>query len=102
MLKEIIAPYFLETPRQRISDVLSSKFKLEQMRNPIELLTFQLTKFMIQACEQYPVLYENIGGIISTYFERVLKIFTIKQSGLLSLVGFINAFIQFPNSTEAY
>lgn len=100
MLKEIIAPYFLETPRQRISDVLSSKFKLEQMRNPIELLTFQLTKFMIQACEQYPVLYENIGGIISTYFERVLKIFTIKQSGLLSLVGFINAFIQFPNSTE--
>ncbi|CAI1595660.1 hypothetical protein SEUBUCD650_0L03510 [Saccharomyces eubayanus] len=100
MIKEIIEPYFLESPRQRISDVLSSRFKLKELRNPIELLTFQLTKFMIHACEKYPILYETISGIISVYFERVLEVFTVKQSGLLSLIGFINAFIRFPDSAE--
>ncbi|CCD24604.1 1-phosphatidylinositol 4-kinase STT4 NDAI_0D02900 [Naumovozyma dairenensis CBS 421] len=100
LLDNLISPYFLESSRQRISDVLYAKFKLDNLKNPNELLTFQLTKFLIAVSSKHPKLIDRCSKLIDGYLSAVKQLYSSKQSSLLSLLGFMNGFIQGKNSPE--
>lgn len=93
LLKDVISTYFLDSSRQRISETLDAKFRLEQLRNPNEILTFELTSFLITVCSNYPELTKDCSQLIDRYLILVSKLFDEKCSSIFSLIGFFNAFI---------
>lgn len=100
LLDDVIAKYFVESPRQRISDVLLARFRLNNMKNPNEILTFQLTKYLIAISCKFPDTTNKCLHIIGSYLEQVKNLYTTKPSSLFSLLGFINAFTQDNSSLE--
>ncbi|CCF58901.1 hypothetical protein KAFR_0F03050 [Kazachstania africana CBS 2517] len=93
LLYDVVSLYFLEAPRQRISDVLLAKFRIYDFKNPSAVLTFELTKFLITISNKFPELSVKCANLIEDYLLTVKKLFLSKQSSLFSLLGFIDAFI---------
>lgn len=93
LINDVISPYLLASPRQRMSEVLEAKFKLRLFRQPNELLTLQLTRFLAIACSKYPVLMKKCSTLIDAYLKTVSELFNQKCTSLFSLIGFMNAFI---------
>ena len=56
ILSTAIKSYFLDSPVQRISDVLYARFKLNSWKNPNEVVTFHLTRYLVQICNKFPEL----------------------------------------------
>lgn len=52
-----------------MSEVLEAKFKLRLFRQPNELLTLQLTRFLAIACSKYPVLMKKCSTLIDAYLN---------------------------------
>lgn len=93
LIREVISPYLLASPRQRMSEILEARFKLRQFRQPNELLTLHLTRFLAMTCSRYPQLTKTCLPLIEAYLKNVSGLFNQKSSSLFSLVGFINALI---------
>lgn len=94
LLNDVIALYFLCSPRQRVSEVLYARFKLNCWKNPNEIITYHLTKYIIKVCHQFPELIGECCSLVDNYLELVKQISFVKQSGLFSLMGFLNCFIE--------
>ncbi|QLL33656.1 hypothetical protein HG536_0E05670 [Torulaspora globosa] len=93
LIKGVIGPYFLASPRQRMSETLEARFKLKELRQPNELLTLELIRFLIVSCSKYPRLTKMCSVIIDQYLREVSSLFNKRCSAVFSLVGFLNAFI---------
>lgn len=93
LLKDVISCYFLESPRQRVSEILDYKFKLENLKHPNEVLTFQLTHFLIKICSSYPDMIKDCSSLIEKHLDLTSKLLNEKMGSVFSLVGFMNAFI---------
>ena len=93
LLRDVIASYFINSPRQRFTDVLIGKFKQEHLRHPNEVLTFQLAKFLLSLSNKFPELTRDCLELIEQYLDLIAQIYTQKSSALFSLIGFTNAFI---------
>ncbi|EDO14970.1 hypothetical protein Kpol_414p3 [Vanderwaltozyma polyspora DSM 70294] len=93
LLDDVISSYFLESPRQRFTDVLISKFKQEQLRHPNEILTFQLTRFILSLTNKFPELIKNCTKLIDGYLTSVSQLYCKKPSSMFSLIGFMHALI---------
>lgn len=93
LLNDVIAIYFLGSPRQRVSEVLYARFKLNRWKNPNEIITYQLTKYIIKVCHQFPELLGECCSLVDNYLQTVKKVSLVKQSALFSLMGFLNCFI---------
>ncbi|CCE63527.1 hypothetical protein TPHA_0F00400 [Tetrapisispora phaffii CBS 4417] len=91
LLDDVISVYFVESPRQRFSDVLIMKFKQELLRNPNEISTFQLTRFILSISNSFPELNDKCFSLIEKYLSLVQSLFLIKPSVLFSFLGFLNA-----------
>lgn len=100
ILKNVIAGYFLESPRQRISDVLYARFKLNTWKNPNEVLTFHLTNFLIQVSKKFPELITECSQLISAYLGNIKKYILLRQTSIFSLLGFMNCFIDDCSSVQ--
>lgn len=100
LLESVIATYFLESSRQRISDVLLAKFRLNDLKNPNEVLTFQLTRYLITISSKFSNLTKECLELIDQYLTTVKKCYDTKPSTLFSLSGFINAFIKDNSSLD--
>ena len=100
LLNDVVSRYFLDSPRQRISDVLLARFRLANFKNPNEVLTFQLTKFLITICRRFPEFIDTCLSLLDQYLSLVAELFTKKQSSLFSLTGLMNAFIRNNSSLE--
>lgn len=94
LLKDVISTYFLESPRQRISDVMYARFRLDSIRNPNEVLTYQLTKYLISICSKFPAMEQECEDLIDEYLANIKELYTSKPSSLFSLLGFMNAFVE--------
>lgn len=92
LLKNVISPYFLESPRQRVSDLLEYKFKAENLKHPNEVLTFQLTRFLIDTCSLYPDMVKECFSLIEQHLTLTVKLLNEKSSSVFSLIGFLSAF----------
>lgn len=92
LLQEVIGPFVISCPAVRVSDVLDTRFKLDGLRHPTELLTFELTSFLIRVSRKYPSLLKDCGTIIDQFFETLTKRFE-NANAVVSLIGFVNAFI---------
>lgn len=93
LIKDVVGPYFLASPRQRMSEVLEARFKLRELRQPNELLTLELARFLIVACSKYPRLTKSCSVLVDQYLRTVSSLFNKKCASVFSLVGFLNAFI---------
>ena len=80
LLNDVVSRYFLDSPRQRISDVLLARFRLANFKNPNEVLTFQLTKFLITICRRFPEFIDTCLSLLDQYLSLVAELFTKKQS----------------------
>lgn len=100
LIRDVIGPYFLACPRQRISEILEAKFKLRDLRQPNELLTLELTNFLIFACSKYPRLTKTCSNLIDRYLVTVSSLFNVKCSSVFSLVGFLNSFIMDSSASQ--
>ncbi|AET41640.1 1-phosphatidylinositol 4-kinase STT4 Ecym_8369 [Eremothecium cymbalariae DBVPG len=95
LLENVISPYFLETPRQIFSNVLMNRFKIDNLKHPSEILTLRLTNFLITLDAGFPELDRHIRSLIGTFLNTVFE--APNLASLLSLVGFIEAFIEHQN-----
>ncbi|AQZ12344.1 STT4 (YLR305C) [Zygosaccharomyces parabailii] len=100
LLNDVVSSYFVESPRQRVSEVLDSMFKLEDLKHPNEILTFELTKFLLRVCTKFPALTRLCGPLIDQYMDNISQLFGETSSAAISLIGFINAFICEGNAIE--
>lgn len=100
ILNNVIAGYFLESPRQRISDVLYARFKLNTWKNPNEILTFHLTRYLIQISKKFPALIPECSALIDEYSSKVKKFILLKQTTIFSLLGFMDCFINDCSAVE--
>ncbi|CCK72077.1 1-phosphatidylinositol 4-kinase STT4 KNAG_0I02930 [Huiozyma naganishii CBS 8797] len=100
LLNNIISAYFLASPRQRVSDVLYAKFKLNHWKNPNEVLTYYCTRFLITAASKFPELNALCIDLVKTFFANVRKLYLVKQSALFSLLGLMNSFITDSSTLE--
>ena len=94
LLDNVISKYFTDSPRQRVSDVLLAKFRLNDMRNPNEIITFQLTKYLITISSKFSSTVNNCLGLFDRYLEEIKNLYMTKPSSIFSLLGLMNAFIQ--------
>lgn len=92
LLGEIIGPFLVSCPIVRVSDVLDTRFKLDGLKHPTELLTFELTSFLIKISERFPSLSGNCTAIIDQYFESLAHRFQ-QTTAVVSLLGFMGSFI---------
>lgn len=92
LLQEIIGPFLTSCPIVRVSEVLDTRFQLDGLKHPTELLTFELTNFLIKISKQFPSLYKNCTAIIDQFFESVSSKFE-QTNAIVSLLGFMGSFI---------
>lgn len=90
-LLNIISLYFLESHKQKYTDILLERFKIDGLRHPNELVTLELTKFLIRLFEDFSELRDRITQLINNYLDVFSGQLEVKF--LLSLAGFIGAFI---------
>ncbi|SMN20386.1 similar to Saccharomyces cerevisiae YLR305C STT4 Phosphatidylinositol-4-kinase that functions in the Pkc1p protein kinase pathway [Maudiozyma saulgeensis] len=100
LLDNVISKYFIDSPRQRVSDVLLAKFRLNDMKNPNEIITFQLTKYLITISSKFPSAVHNCLGLFERYLAEVKNLYIAKPSSIFSLLGLMNAFIEDNSSLE--
>ncbi|KAK5780499.1 hypothetical protein RI543_002259 [Arxiozyma heterogenica] len=100
ILSTVIKNYFLDSPIQRISDVLYARFKLNSWKNPNEVLTFHLTRYLVQICNKFPELVPECSQMIEKYISKVKKFILLKQTAIFSLLGFMSCFIDNYSSIE--
>lgn len=97
IIDNAIAAYFLHAPRQRMSEIVYSKFKMQNLRNPNELMTFEMTKFLIGVACRFESLIPKIEKLISQFITTVTGVIFNNNTAIFSLLGFLNAFIiEFP------
>lgn len=92
LLDNVVSNYFLESYQQKFTDVLLNKYKIDGLKNPVEILTMELTNFLIRLQDVFPQLEKRVLCLVDTYLESVTATSKLKLNGLLSLVGFIEAF----------
>ena len=93
LMSTVIKIYFLDSPRQRVSDVLYARFKLNSWKNPNEVLTFHLTRFLIQICNKFPEMVSECCQLIDQYISKVKEFILLKQTAIFSLLGFLSCFV---------
>ncbi|KAL3229495.1 Phosphatidylinositol 4-kinase STT4 [Nakaseomyces bracarensis] len=93
IIDNAIASYFLHAPRQRMSDLLYAKFKMQYLRNPNELITFEMTKFLIAVANKFESLIPQIEKLISQFITTITGVIFNNNTAIFSLLGFLNAFI---------
>lgn len=100
ILSTAIKSYFLDSPVQRISDVLYARFKLNSWKNPNEVVTFHLTRYLVQICNKFPELVPECCQLIEKYISKVKDFILLKQTAIFSLLGFMSCFIDDCSSIE--
>lgn len=93
VLREVIVPYLRGAPRQRISEVLYCKFRQEGLRNPVEILTYQLSKFTARASKRFPDLEEQCLQVVQDFLHCFQDAYQTRPAALLAFYGFLNAFV---------
>lgn len=93
ILENTVAPYFLHSPRQRISDLMYSKFRMRSLKNPNELCTFELTRFLIRSARKFPEVVPVVEKLFAQFVASVTEVIFDNNTCLFSLLGFLNAFI---------
>ncbi|KAG0669313.1 phosphatidylinositol-4- kinase [Maudiozyma exigua] len=100
LLNNVIGKYFIDSARQRVSDILLAKFRLKGMRNPNEIITFKLTKYLIAISSKFPNVVDMCLDLLTNYLNEVKKFYVTKPSSIFSLLGLMNAFVQDNSSLE--
>ncbi|AMD22605.1 HHL165Wp [Eremothecium sinecaudum] len=89
LFNNVITPYMLVSPKQKFTDNLLSKFKVDNLKHPSEILALQLVKFILTIYVQFPTLKGEIQNLLDQYLNTVFE--QIDIAVLLSLIGFIEA-----------
>lgn len=100
ILSTLIKIYFIDSPRQRVSDVLYFRFKLNSWKNPNEVLTFHLTRYLIQICNKFTEMIPECCQFIDQYISKVKEFVLLKQTAILLLLGFISCFVNYCSSID--
>lgn len=90
IINQLIEPYFANCSKQRFTDVVLTKFKANGFKNPLEVLSYKMTIFLVRCIVKFPSLTERISFLIDAYFQELTKD-DINISALLSLMGYMEA-----------
>ncbi|AAS51888.1 ADL033Wp [Eremothecium gossypii ATCC 10895] len=97
LLDHVIGVYFVEAPRQRFTDNLLHRFRIAHLRHPVEVETFHLTNFLITLDTRFGELDGRVRELLRGFLERVFT--QVDLVGLLALIGFLRAFIDYRHGT---
>lgn len=101
IIDTLIRPYFVNCSKQKFTDVVLSKFKVNGFKNPLEVLSHKMTLFLLRASSSFSTLSVTVNKIFEEYLSTVKS--SIDVNSLVSLLGYMQAISdELKKSKEVY
>lgn len=89
IIESFITPYFVHCSKQRFTDIVLNKFKINGFKNPLEILSYKMTLFLIVTNVKFPSLTNKVEELFCLYLENLKE--PLSVTGLISFVGMLKA-----------
>ena len=89
IIDNLITPYFVDCSKHKFTDVVTSKFKNNGFKNPLEVLCHKMTFFLLRASTKFSSLTGKVNRLFSEYLKTIQS--TLSVNALVSFLGHMEA-----------
>ncbi|CDO93323.1 unnamed protein product [Kluyveromyces dobzhanskii CBS 2104] len=89
IINSVVRPYFASCSKQKFTDVVLSRARVNGFRNPLEVLSYKITLFLMRATAKFPSLAGKVDELFDGYLQTITS--SVEVNTLVSFLGYMEA-----------